>query len=205
MPPSSLWKNRIGDITANSDRGHNSHRLRARTLVRGLKGAGPVKLLDKVANISFILGVIVFLLMVGRQELARRSSRAVPPPQSLIGTSVHVPGLEPNATHSTLVLVLSTSCHFCEASLPFYKKLSDRAGSKVDIVAILPQSVPESSRFLSNARLYPKQILSEAPSSIGVVGTPTLLLVDGRGRVQEEWRGFQNEDGQKQVLARLAL
>ena len=42
-----------------------------------------------------------------------------------------------------------------------------------------------------------------ALSSIGVVGTPTLLLVDARGKVSDVWRGKLQPNDEEGVIGAL--
>jgi hypothetical protein len=161
-----------------------------------------VKLLDKIANVALILGVAAFLYIVVRGELTR------PPTKdnlarALVGESISLPGLQLNQQRDSLLVAISTNCHFCKDSLPFYKELSARASGKLDVIAVLPQPLSESQAFLQRADVSATRVVSANLSLLGIRGTPTILLVDGHGKVQEEWQGFLDDHGRQQVISRV--
>lgn len=158
------------------------------------------KLLDKLANLALIVGVAVFLFILFRDGAFRHKTPGNSP-RSLVGTSVSLPGVQLNQNHNTVLLAISTTCHFCQESVPFYKELSAATQEKVDLIAVLPQSLVESKTFLQKAGVSAKTLISADLNSIGIHGTPTILLLDPQGNVKQEWRGFQDVAGQKQIIA----
>jgi thioredoxin-related protein len=161
-----------------------------------------MKLLDKAANVAIILGVTVFVAVIVHDEFLKPKAPDNSP-RALVGTSVTLPDLQLNPSHNSLLLAISTTCHFCKDSLPFYKELAAKTQGKVDMVAVLPQPVDEAQTFLQNAGVPAAKIISAKLSAIGVRGTPTLLLVDSKGKVQEEWQGFLDEKKKQQLYARV--
>jgi len=87
--------------------------------------------------------------------------------------------------------------------LPFYRELSAKTQGKLDLIAVLPQPLAESQTFLQKGALSVTRVVSTNLNQFGVLGTPTILLVDTHGRVQEEWLGFQDDKARQQVLARI--
>jgi thioredoxin-related protein len=160
-----------------------------------------MKLLEKCANIAVIVGVAAFLFVIVRGELNK--NKQSPPPRALVGKSVTLPGTQLNPQHNSLLVAISTQCHFCKDSLPFYKTLAERAQGKLDVIAVFPQPVAEAQSFLQQAQVAPTSIVSADFSKIGVQATPTMLLVDPHGKVLDEWMGKQDESGEQRVLARV--
>lgn len=163
-----------------------------------------MKYLDRIANIAIIVAVVVFLGVVFRGGFAWRQppSYAGPAPaQSLVGTTVKLPGLTFPASRDSLVLVVSTECHFCRESLPFYKQLTAKTRGRVNVVAVLPQAQAEAQKFLSGAGVETDKIVTATPDALGVRGTPTVLLVDGSGKVKQAWVGRLDPKGQENLLA----
>jgi hypothetical protein len=103
-----------------------------------------------------------------------------------------------------LLLVVSTSCHFCKDSLPFYKQLTEAAHGKLGVIAVLPQSQPEAREFLRNAGVETSQIVSASPDNVGARGTPTLLLVGKNGAIEHAWLGKLDVKGEQEVLSLVA-
>jgi thiol-disulfide isomerase/thioredoxin len=161
-----------------------------------------MKLIDRIANIALIIGVAVFLFIVIRGDFVKQK-RPNGSPKTLIGTSVSLPGIPLSETHNSLLVVISTKCHFCKDSLPFYKELITKTHGKIDVVAISPDPVTEMQTFLQEADVSAAKIASIDLAAIGITGTPTLLLVNGSGRVLEQWQGMLDERGRQKVLARI--
>src|ERR1700678_1365287 len=63
----------------------------------------------------------------------------------------HLLGVDWTKNHRTLVLAISTTCHYCKDSVPFYRKLG---GAGFKMLAVLPQSVLEGQQYLSDAGVH---------------------------------------------------
>jgi thiol-disulfide isomerase/thioredoxin len=161
-----------------------------------------MKWLDRTANIAVIVAVAVFLFIAARNDFfAPKPQPQANPEKELAGTTISLPGISFADGHDSLVLVVSTTCHFCQESLPFYKQLSEKVHGKVDLIAVIPEPETEARKFLADAGVQPEQVVKAIPGSIGVRGTPTVLFVDGKGTVKNVWKGRLDEEGQKQLLA----
>jgi hypothetical protein len=121
------------------------------------------------------------------------------------GKVVPLHGVDWEANGTTLVMYISTGCHFCQESTPFYQRLTAVKGhGKVKLIAVLPQSVEESTKYLHEHGIKVDQVLSASLTSIGVTATPTLMMVSENGVVFDSWRGKLNDDRQNELLAKLA-
>ncbi|MBA3334295.1 MAG: hypothetical protein H0T08_01660 [Acidobacteria bacterium] len=91
----------------------------------------------------------------------------------------------------TLLLILSTNCHFCSESGPFYKRLTEELQNQgtVQVIAILPQDISESHQYLNKLGVSVSEIRQEPLPIKGVSGTPTLILTDNTGKVINFWVG----------------
>lgn len=161
--------------------------------------------LDKAANVAVIVGVAAFLGVLARHEWTIHSS---PPSESalrasLTGKNLHAPGLEFPRPRRSLVLALSVGCHFCIESTPFYRKLAAKSPGKFDLIAVFPQSKPLAEQYLRDAVVPVSEVVSAPLNTISVSGTPTLILVDRNGRVQDVWVGRLSDARERQILARL--
>jgi len=121
-----------------------------------------LKLLEKIANIAVILAAIVFIAVVVRSELSKHSHPAYPASiaRDMSGKTVTLPGVNFPKQTKTLLIAISTSCHFCKESLPFYKDLSEKLKGKVDVIAVLPQSEEEAKTFIQGANISVNQVVS---------------------------------------------
>lgn len=161
-----------------------------------------MKLLDRIASIVVIVAVVVFLAVVIRGGYLHVQPDTPRTSGSHIGQVVTLPGVKFHGPHDSLILGISTSCHFCSESLPFYRRFAEQAGGKVGFIAVLPQTGAEGERYLKDAGITGVQVVSAKLSTIGVNGTPTILLVDGNGKVKSTWVGLLDDAAQKKGRGR---
>jgi hypothetical protein len=124
-----------------------------------------------------------------------------------VGSHVSIKNIDWKSSSATLVMALSTKCHFCSESGPFYQELTTRLSEKSGIhqLAIFPQSAPEGLDYLKSLRVNISDVRHQDFSSIPISGTPTLLLVDKTGTVTEKWTGKLAAKQQATLLQSLGL
>jgi hypothetical protein len=74
-----------------------------------------------------------------------------------------------------------------------------RSQGRLKIVAVLPQPLAEAESYVRQSIAPSVQVISSRLDSMGVTGTPTLLLIDGNGKVQQAWVGELDDKDQQQV------
>ena len=104
----------------------------------------------------------------------------------------------------TLILAISTQCHFCKDSSPFYRNLTAQAANNVKVIAVLPQPAGMAEKYLKDEGVRVDHVEQLTLGRMGVIGTPTLILADGNGVVRNVWVGELQPAQQRQVLAALA-
>jgi hypothetical protein len=119
-----------------------------------------------------------------------------------VGTNLkgRVPGVDWGKNGRTLVLAISTQCHFCKESVPFYKKVQSQVGGSLKTVAVLPQPVATAEQYLSGEGVHVDQIKQATMSGMGIQGTPTMLLVNSAGVVTKIWVGKIMPEQEQEVL-----
>jgi hypothetical protein len=129
------------------------------------------------------------------------------PRNSPIGEKISLPDADWKKNQRTLVLALQIGCHFCSESSSFYQSLiQERARfGNIQFMAVLPQTVEESKDYLNRLGVAVDDVRQSSLGQIGVLGTPTLLLVNGAGVVTEAWDGKLQPEQEKCVLARLRV
>jgi hypothetical protein len=157
-----------------------------------------MKRLETIANVSVIIASIVLVAFLGYQ-LHERQQSTIAPAKNLVGTVIHLPAADFASRPKTLVIAMSTTCHFCSESLPFYRKLAQGAGTQTHLVAVLPQPQGVAESYVKSSIAPSVQTVSAPLGSIGVNGTPTLLLVDSSGKVKNAWVGKLDDSSEKQV------
>jgi hypothetical protein len=166
----------------------------------------PVKL-ETASNVATI-GVAMLLSAVLVKVYLIPASAPLPSARAeltavVVGTRLNnqLLGIDWAKNGRTLVLAVSTTCHFCRESEPFYRRLQREVGQRVKMVAVLPQAEDEGAQYLKDAGISADSIRQVALSDIGIRGTPTLVLVDARGNVTGVWRG-KLQPGQEEEVFR---
>jgi hypothetical protein len=162
-----------------------------------------LKKIELVANLS-----IIALAIVMGMTLARIYMIPAPPkadvdqtrrPETLVGSKVELPDVDWKAGRQTLVLALSASCHFCSDSAPFYRELAEKRGD-TRIIAVLPQPASGGKVYLKKHAVPVDEVRQIQLGSLGVSGTPTLLLVNSSGVVTDSWVGKLGTEKETEVL-----
>ena len=164
------------------------------------------KRIELLANVAIIVvalllgGVLVKRYLLPQAESTPAQARIQP------GTKLSVPGVEWGKNERTLLLVLSTSCHFCTESSPFYQRLAQEKARKggVGLVAVMPQSVDESQKYLNDHGVSVDDIKQASLDTVQARGTPTLILADRTGTVVESWVGKLPAEKEAEVLKRFS-
>ena len=161
--------------------------------------------LDTAANIAIILVCAIAAVVLVRREFFPPSA---PPPPGAVAKGERYDQLKavlPAGAQKALVVAVSPTCHFCNDSLPFYKRLVDERNQKsspVKFIAAVPneKDKSEEAKKFADAGVQPDGVVPIDFASIKVPGTPTLMLVDNNGKVLNVWIGKLNESVEKDVL-----
>jgi hypothetical protein len=123
----------------------------------------------------------------------------------IIGRKLDLPDVEWAKNERNLVLVLQSKCPFCTESAPFYKELvaAQSRLTNTEITAVFPESDDDAKAYLGSIGLAIDNVRRVPLRSIGVQGTPTVLLVNSSGVVTGVWRGRLNHDREEELWARL--
>jgi hypothetical protein len=158
-----------------------------------------------VVALFVVFGAIVLKLSSSSSSAASAQAESVLAPLP-VGKQLTVPGVDWKGGQRTLLLVLQKGCHFCSESAPFYRKLAlkvHQAKAPVQVVAVLPQDVPVGQQYLLDLGIPMEHVASAPMQSLGVEGTPTLILVDPDGKIVDSWVGELVPERESQVMNRL--
>lgn len=170
-------------------------------------------------NLEIVTNLAVLISCVTATALLIRSRTTVSsyPPRALASTIPSgiargdtfpaIEGIKLDATDRTLILALNTGCHFCEESLPFYRRLptnKSQTAKRTQILAIFPNETDEARKFLTAAKLEFPVFGGQDFAKLRIAGTPTLILLNRDGKVQSVWRGELSASDQDKVLSAVA-
>lgn len=158
------------------------------------------KKVEMAANVAIIIVAVLLGTVIIKNHIisprTQQSPASVSTPKS---ENLSTIGVDWTQSKQTLILVLSTECHYCSESAPFYRQLASIPRS-TRLIALLPQPVAESRDYLKKLGVGVDDVKQIEFSTIQVSGTPTLLLVNANGTVTKTWIGKLPDDQQKEVL-----
>ncbi len=120
----------------------------------------------------------------------------------LVGRQVKLPGADWQAAPLSVLLQISSTCHFCNESMPFYRQLMatrQAAPARVPVIVASHDAVAVIRKHLEDQQVAVDKVL-HARDVFGT-GTPTVYLVDGHGVVKRVFIGKLDPAGEKELLA----
>lgn len=165
--------------------------------------------MEFVANLATAVAAVVVSVAVVKVYLLPASSARSGPlaarPAIVEGTSLkgRMAGVDWGRNGQTLVLAISTHCHFCTESTPFFRQIAKEKKKDIKLLAVLPESASEGEQYLSREGVHVDRVSQVSLASAGIAGTPTMFLVDSGGVVTHFWAGKLDPPVQEQVLSLL--
>lgn len=145
----------------------------------------------------------IAVVLLGTAIVVARSSRSS---AHVAATHVNVGeiGIDFGKAPRTVVIVLQEECHYCEASIPFYRgllaKRTERGGT-FHVAVAAPSRNAGIDTFLSERLFVPDSIaLFNRSNALQVPMTPTILVADSTGRVEAMWVGALSRDREEELL-----
>lgn len=106
-----------------------------------------------------------------------------------------------------VVLALRWDCPYCKASLPLYRRILDlagKSGSRITVQVVTREDPVRLREFLKAEGLNIESISRKSLADLGVMGTPTILLVDSSGTIQDELIGLLPAERADALIRNLA-
>jgi hypothetical protein len=167
--------------------------------------------IDLLSNIAFVIVCITLAMhvVINRRFPSAVTHVDVPPslrtphsPASLnrfykSGDNFSVSNVDLSLSGVTLVLILKRDCRYCDQSIPFYRTLvKNTQSSLLRTIVLIP--VDESKPFKTWG-LEVDAVIPTRLTDLKVRGTPTILIIDRRGRIDRIWSGLLDERHQNEV------
>lgn len=153
---------------------------------------------NKAANAALILAVLLVAGGLARQYL-RATPKAGP---AAAAAKLELPGVRWGEAGQTLVLALDMACTYCAHDAPFYRALARAAAERGSprLIAVFQHDAGEGRKYLEENGIEVGEVRQARLRTLGVTGTPTVLLVDGEGNLSRRWVGSLNEQQQVEIL-----
>ncbi|HTZ95569.1 MAG TPA: hypothetical protein VMB18_04165 [Terriglobales bacterium] len=164
------------------------------------------KTVEFAANAAILLACcLLSWALIAHHSFGPRSSFGKKEEVRLAGQSIpSLPGYRWVDHRETLILAIRKGCGYCEASLPFYKRLGELEADgqlHAHLLAVMPDDPATGSEELKSSGVGVDGVFSQPLDLIKVTGTPTLLLLDATGRVAQAWVGQLSPQREKEVIA----
>ncbi|HEX8846415.1 MAG TPA: hypothetical protein VF791_17340 [Pyrinomonadaceae bacterium] len=165
--------------------------------------------IEAATNIAIIVVAVLLCVVLVKNHLIPKPASttnniaANTQNQLQVGAKLSLQGIDWAKNGQTLLLALSATCHFCSESAPFYQQLRKAGGDRIQMVAVLPQSISDSEDYLNKLGVSVDEIKQASLKSINVRGTPTVMLVNSDGVVVNEWVGKLPEQQEAEVLSKI--
>lgn len=141
------------------------------------------------------------------QRFFRSSDDAVPV-RSVVGREVRLPGADWQAAPFSVVLQISSTCEYCNESMPFYKQLMtvrQAQPAKVPVIVATRDAVNVMRKHLEDQQVMVDKVLHSGLESLGVPTlTPTIYVVDSKGLVKRAFIGELDASGEQELLSIIA-
>jgi hypothetical protein len=165
--------------------------------------------LEITSAVAVIAVAVAVLSSIVRSELTHPPKVNLQPGLERGGQLTNLAfGKQNGVKHAQLILAMSTTCHFCEESIPFYNKLSDglrNTSGSPTFVALFRESTEQVSAFSQQRGLTVSTVAAVDFRTLHVAGTPTIILLDESGKVVDFWVGKLSTEEEQAVFARLGL
>lgn len=121
----------------------------------------------------------------------------------LVGREVKLPGADWQAAPLSVLLQISSTCRFCNESMPFYKQLMaarEAQAAKVPVIVASRDAVAVIRKHLEDQQVMVDKVLHSGLYPFGT-GTPTVYIVDSKGVVKRAFIGKLDSSGEKELLS----
>ena len=98
---------------------------------------------------------------------------------------------------------MSTRCHYCAESLPFYKQLAEAqrtGGRETHVVAVFPNPEAEVRQYVQQNNLDSETIAGVDFGALSISGTPAAVLIDEGGKIRDFRLGKLSQDEEQQIM-----
>lgn len=130
-------------------------------------------------------------LILTRLRPSQQVATGTPDHRPLVAVGASVP-LAKSAfqMHDTnLILVTSPTCHYCQISEPFHRRVAELAARTSTPLYVVVPDTRAARDYLNEARLTHSVAYRNADMGVRVLGTPTLIMVDSLGVARRVWTG----------------
>ncbi len=151
---------------------------------------------EMVANLLIVVAAIGIVWNIGLYF--SRAKVVVNAP--IVGSELRIKGFDETGAQVNVLLFLSTGCKFCKESMSFYSRIARLASPrKIKFVALFKHTDDKVSEYLDQFKLVGVEVHRGDFDSLGIKGTPTLVLQDQSGKVIQSSVGKLDGKGEEGI------
>jgi hypothetical protein len=161
--------------------------------------------LRTIADAALLIAAVAVATVAG-QTYYQTAAQAPPPPSRIVQLHerLNLPGIDFTKGQRTLLLVLRSSCPYCEKSMPFYSKMIAKRSPNSRVIVVGGESEQVLSNYLKLHEIAVDGVTTVTAASTPSQATPTAILVDRDGVVSNVWRGLLPPDKETEVMQLMA-
>jgi hypothetical protein len=164
--------------------------------------------LEKLTHTALILvSATALIVLVHHEFFSSAPSSTADPAAKLVGRRLDFSGfVAPSGAGVALVVVAKSDCVFCVASLPLYREVDRLRGTtpgRLSLYFATPEPEERFRRFIEKADIAADKITSVKAADLarmGIIGTPTVLVVDSSGRIRKAYSGKMGNEEESELL-----
>jgi len=159
--------------------------------------------LEKFTNVAIIAMCVMTSAFLVRVSFFKPEPRAQEAPYEKGEIIPSVQGVDYSHSKGTVILVVSSNCHFCTESMAFYQALGKHAraenNSRFRLVVAGLQSERTLAEYVSRYGVDYSAVVTLNPEKVKFTATPLLVLVNAGGRVIRSYQGKMTAKQQSQL------
>jgi hypothetical protein len=155
----------------------------------------------KLPDALIMLACVLVIAHIGIERYRKNMGHLPPAPYQTGSKIEDTDDLKLRKAGRTLLLATASTCHFCTASMPFYRRLLPVAAKAgVRVVAVTTEEPAVNQMYLASHNVEIASAVSSITNHIKISSTPILILLESNGTVVSSWLGKLNSDQEDEVL-----
>lgn len=167
------------------------------------------KVSAKYKYFSHLVNILIFLTLVSITVYVVRSYIASPKASPVIsrGNTLEIRSVDWKNADQWVVLFLQTGCNYSDLSKPMYEKIAEKFYEDADrkLLIISPEKDSLFEKYIESFNVPGAGFVKTSFSKLGIDATPTMLLVDNTGVVQEVFKGKLPFKREMELLTSLGI
>jgi len=159
-----------------------------------------VPTLRTIADAALLIAAVAIAAVAGQTYYQTRAQEPPPPRIVKPHERVNLPNVDFTKSQRTLLLVLWSSCPYCEKSMPFYSRLMTNRSQDSRVVVIGGEKEQVLSNYLKLHDIAVDSVATVSSDTTPSQATPTAILVDRDSVVSNVWKGVLPPEKEAEVI-----